>query len=160
MNLEQARSKHSLLESLLAEGMVLAALDARTSGVVVPAHLADDIQLRLNLSRRFGLPLEVDAWGVQATLTFAGNPFPCRLPWSAIFLLVSHVNGQPYLFPDDIPGELLAHNRSGGQSARPRLAVVRPPGASEALPAAAAPRCRPAARAAGSRHLRLVKQSP
>ena len=109
--------------------MVLVALDARIDEVEVPPHLAGDLQLRLNLSHRFGLPLDIDAWGVVATLTFAGNAFDCKVPWSAIFLLVSHASGQPYLFPEDIPSELLAQNQVEGQlpatpPSAPRLSLV------------------------------------
>ena len=105
-------TKKNVLEQLLDQGMVLVALDARVAGVDVPAHLGKDPQLRLNLSYRFGLPMEVDEWGVAATLTFAGVPYNCRFPWAAIFLMVSHVSGQPYLFPDDIPAELLTQGGS------------------------------------------------
>ncbi len=119
--------------------MVLVALDARVEGVEVPSHLHQDPQLRLNLSYRFGLPMDVSAWGIAATLTFAGVPFECRIPWGAIFLLVSHVSGQPYLFPDDIPAELLAqgegaeglHKAAKLEPARPKLTLVSRDNASE-----------------------------
>jgi stringent starvation protein B len=125
-------TKRSVLEQLLDQGMVLVALDARVDGVDVPSHLAGDPQLRLNLSYRFGLPMSVESWGVRATLTFAGVPFTCRFPWAAIFLVVSHVSGQPYLFPDDIPAELL--NEAPEMAAtlgppttgkRPKLTLIR-----------------------------------
>ncbi len=113
----------------------MVALDARVAGVDVPSHLGKDPQLRLNLSYRFGLPLAIEAWGVRATLTFAGVPYSCHFPWAAIFLLVSHVSGQPYLFPDDIPAELLSqapemanalppHSRLTGKKP-PKLQLVR-----------------------------------
>jgi stringent starvation protein B len=101
-------NKKTVLEQLLTEGMVLVALDARLPEVDVPTHLGQDPQLRLNLSHRFGLPMAVQEWGVRATLTFAGVPYSCCFPWRAVFLMVSHVSGQPYLFPDDIPAELLS----------------------------------------------------
>lgn len=108
MNVGPTATKKNVLEQLLDQGMVLVALDARIDGVEVPSHLGRDAQLRLNLSYRFGLPMTVDDWGILATLTFAGVPFACRFPWRSVFLLVSHVSGQPYLFPDDIPPELLS----------------------------------------------------
>jgi stringent starvation protein B len=108
MNVGPTATKKNVLEQLLDQGMVLVALDARVDGVEVPSHLGRDAQLRLNLSYRFGLPMTVDEWGILATLTFAGVPFNCRFPWRSVFLLVSHVSGQPYLFPDDIPPELLS----------------------------------------------------
>ena len=132
MKVGPTATKKSVLEELLEQGMVLVALDARVEGVEVPSHLHLDPQLRLNFSYRFGLPMDINAWGVAATLTFAGVPFECRIPWGAVFLLVSHVSGQPYLFPDDIPAELLSqgegpeglHKGSKLEPARPKLTLV------------------------------------
>ena len=112
MEIRPTADKRKILTEQLELGMVLVALDARLEPVDVPAHLRHDVQLRLNLSYRFGLPLELDDWGITATLTFGGDSHDCRIPWTAIFLLVSHVSGQPYLFPDDIPTELLAQASS------------------------------------------------
>ncbi len=137
MNVGPTATKKTVLEQLLEQGMVLVALDARVHGVDVPTHLGKDPQLRLNLSYRFGLPMTVEDWGVAATLTFAGVPYSCRFPWAAIFLLVSHVSGQPYLFPDDIPAELLSQapemaasmvprtsGSAAGESERPKLTLI------------------------------------
>lgn len=99
--------KRELLESLLEKGMVMVVLDARRPGVSVPAHLARDPQLRLNLSWRFGFLMELDAWGVKATLTFGGSPFTCRLPWTAIYAMVSHASkDEQFIFPGELPEEL------------------------------------------------------
>jgi stringent starvation protein B len=101
------KGKRELLESLLERGMVMVVLDARRPGVAVPPHLARDPQLRLNLSWRFGFSMELDDWGVKATLTFGGQPFLCRLPWNSIYVMVSHAErDQQYLFPTDLPEEL------------------------------------------------------
>ena len=103
MRVEPSSSKQALLRKLLEESMVLVTLDARLEEVRVPKHLRGDPQLRLNLSHRFGLPLNLDENGVQATLTFGGVPYDCELPWSSIYILLSHATGQPFLFPADIP---------------------------------------------------------
>ncbi|HET6347198.1 MAG TPA: hypothetical protein VFH51_19855 [Myxococcota bacterium] len=153
MNVGPTATKKNVLEQLLEQGMVLVAMNARVEGVDVPAHLGKDPQLRLNLSYRFGLPMSIDDWGVAATLTFAGIPYNCRFPWNAIFLMVSHVSGQPYLFPDDIPPELLTQASGEGgldtgarpailegkatrQPARPKLTLIS--SAETQAPAAAA----------------------
>lgn len=128
MDVRDPESKRSILAELLAQGMVLVTLDARCEGVDVPKHLRNDAQLRLNLSQRFGLPLKLEEEGVSATLTFAGTPYACQLPWSSIYLLVSHVTGKPILFPADVPSEFATGNlgprpprRAAG---RPRLRVI------------------------------------
>lgn len=139
MHVGESAEKKDVLERLLELGMVLVALDARAEGVDVPDHLGRDPQLRLNLSFRFGLPMSVDPWGISATLTFGGVPYSCRFPWGAIYLLVSHVNGEPYLFPDEVPPELLAQvgvegawslpndKRRPAPAPRPKLSLVVPP---------------------------------
>lgn len=107
MGPDEPTTPRQLLEELLDNGMVMVTVNARHEGVRVPPQYARDPQLRLNLSYRFGLPVELDDWGVTATLTFGGSPFECRLPWRSIYMMVSHVTGQPLLFPDNVPPELL-----------------------------------------------------
>lgn len=101
-------TKKAVLERLLELGMVMVTVDARRDDVEVPPHLTDDAQLRLNLSYRFGLPMEVGEWGVEARLTFSGVPFDCRLPWDALYIVFSHVTGQPFVFPQDVPPEVIS----------------------------------------------------
>jgi len=101
-------SKRDTLESFLTEGMVLVQLDSRIEEVCVPGHLRDDPTLRLNISGRFGLPLDIDDWGVRATLTFQGDPFECSFPWRAVYILISHVTGEPSLFASDVPPEYVS----------------------------------------------------
>jgi stringent starvation protein B len=120
-----------LLENLLGQGMVMVTIDARSQGAVVPRQFERDPQLRLNLSYRFGLPIAVDEWGVRARLTFSGVPFDCELPWPSIYMIVSHVTGQPFLFPEHVPQELMqlaTQMRGEAQQApepkKPRLTVV------------------------------------
>jgi stringent starvation protein B len=133
MDVRDPESKKAVLTELLEQGMVLITLDARSEGVDVPQHLRDDAQLRLNLSYRFGLPMQIDDEGVRATLTFAGTPYHCCLPWSSMYLFLSHVGGKPpILFPADVPMEfasgLLARVGSPSSASqpngRPRLRVV------------------------------------
>jgi hypothetical protein len=83
------------------------------------------------LSYRFGLPIAADEWGVRARLTFSGVPFDCELPWPSIYMIVSHVTGQPFLFPEHVPQELMqlaTQMRSDGQipeqPKKPKLTVV------------------------------------
>jgi stringent starvation protein B len=103
MTSEHHATKRALLEQLLEQSMVMVTVDARMRGVVVPDHLVADPQLRLNLSYRFGLPMQLDDAGIRATLTFGGVPFPCRLPWESIYVVVPHSSGEPYFFPGDAP---------------------------------------------------------
>ena len=101
--------KRSALERLLELGLVQIGLDARNEDVQVPPHLINDLQLRLNLSYRFGLPLDLDEWGINTTLTFSGTNYDCLIPWTCIYLMISHVSGESLLYPSDVPAELLAN---------------------------------------------------
>ena len=132
MRVEPSSAKRQILDELLSESMVLVTLDARREGVVVPLSLRGDPQLRLNLSFRFGLPMETDDWGVRATLTFGGVPFECALPWSSVYMLVSHATGEPVLFPDDIPDESTQPASRGAPS--PQLTVVATDGPTQDTP--------------------------
>jgi stringent starvation protein B len=108
MQTELHEDKKTVLEQYLETGMTLIVLDARVPGVDVPDHLRQDFQLRLNLSYKFDHPMTLSQWGVVATLTFGGVPYTCRIPWIAVFAMVSHATGHPQVFPNDIPSELLA----------------------------------------------------
>lgn len=133
MRFEPSAAKRALLEKLLEQSMVLVTLDARANGVHVPQHLLGDPQLRLNLSYRFGLPLDITDDGIRATLTFQGNEFECALPWDPIYMLVSHATGQPFLFPADIPVEAKtslaqaeehSYDEESAEAAAPKLTLV------------------------------------
>ena len=102
------KSKKELLDGLLAQGMVQITINAQLPEVIVPQWLKPDPQLRLNLSYRFGLAMDINDWGVEPRLTFKGSYFDCKIPWPAIYLMVSHVDGKPYFFPNDIPDEQIA----------------------------------------------------
>ena len=132
----ETTSKRTLLETMLNNGMVSVVIDPRRQGVRLPRHLLDTPQVRLNLSQRFGRPMQLDDWGVRATLTFSGVPFDCALPWHSIYVIFSHSTGEPTIFGADFPTELLEEmTRAVRQSAksatapakteRPSLNVVR-----------------------------------
>jgi stringent starvation protein B len=132
MDTGKPASKSELLESLLDRGMVMVTVDARRPGVDVPLQFADDPRLRLNLSYRFQLPLEMNEWGVRATLTFGGMPHDCKLPWNSVYQMYSHATKDQFLFPADVPEDLVQATLAHGETpappspakGRPRFAVV------------------------------------
>jgi stringent starvation protein B len=76
--------------------------------VLVPLHLRNEAHLRLNLSYRFDPPdLSVSDWGVRCTLSFSGSRFTVAVPWSALFAITSHVTKEFWMYPDDMPAELI-----------------------------------------------------
>jgi hypothetical protein len=96
-------SKQEALTRALKAGLVTVQLDARVSGVELPAQLRSDSSLRLDLARHAPLQLAVGPKGVGATLAFAGTPFRCFLPWKSIYLILSRRLATADVFWDDCP---------------------------------------------------------
>jgi stringent starvation protein B len=111
--------KKERLLTALDQGMVMIHLDARRPGVSVPSHLAGEAHLRLNLSYRFDPPdLTVNEWGVRCTLSFSGSRYTVAVPWNALFAITSHVSREFWLYPEDMPQELLQHPLASPQAPR------------------------------------------
>jgi len=124
-----APDKKRTLESLLARGPVLVHVDARRAEVSVPARFRADPSLVL----RFGYhltpaigDLTVDEAAIAGTLTFAGQPFRCILPWTAVYAAMVEGEQRGTVWPEDVPEDVL----SGGSE---------PQAATPATPAAPAP---------------------
>lgn len=101
--------KLRMFARLIERGMVMVTLDARTGIARVPVKLASELQLNLNFSHRFGLEdFDYDDDGVRASLSFGGHPFFCDLPWSTVYGMTSHVDGERMLWPDSFPRELVS----------------------------------------------------
>ena len=94
---------------LIEKGMVMVTVDARLAAVRVPSRFVGELQLNLNFSHRFGLEdFDYDDDGVRASLSFGGQPFFCDLPWSTVYGMTSHVDGERLLWPDSFPQELVS----------------------------------------------------
>jgi stringent starvation protein B len=127
MDDKKVLDKKERLLAALDQGMVMIHLDARRPGVLVPASIKGEAHLRLNLSYRFDPPdLTVGEWGVRCTLSFSGARFTVAVPWSALFAIASHVTKEFWMYPDDMPPELLQ-----------QPATARPPQPVPVVPVAA-----------------------
>ena len=105
---KKVSDKKERLLAALDQGMVMIHLDARRPGVLVPASLRGEAHLRLNLSYRFEPPdLTVGEWGVRTTLSFSGSRFTVAVPWSALFAIASHVTKEFWMYPEEMPPELV-----------------------------------------------------
>lgn len=85
-------------------------VDARPLDVVVPLpfKLKPQLVLQVGLNMPVPIPdLQGDDWGVTATLSFSRQPFTCRLPWHAIYAMVS-TDGRGMVWPNDVPDEVAA----------------------------------------------------
>ncbi len=99
------REKRAQLLELIDQGLISVTLDARRPGVQVPAQLAKNPALVLNLSRNFHLDiLEFEPLVIKANLSFGGVRFLCVLPYEAIYLASG--SGKQLFFFNDAPQEI------------------------------------------------------
>jgi hypothetical protein len=122
---DEVPHKRHTVEALLQRGAVLIHVDARRAEVSVPARFRADPSLLLRFGRGLSpaiVDLVVDDEAISGTLTFAGQPFRCVLPWTAVY--AATIEGeQPgsMVWPEDVPEDVLT---SGGEAAP----AVPPPG--------------------------------
>lgn len=108
MSDRRENEKKSRLLGSLEQGLTQVHLDARRPGVIVPEEFKTEHHLRLNLSYRFSPPdLSVSDWGARQTLSFGGRRFTVGIPWSAVYAVASLVTQDLWMFPDDMPAELV-----------------------------------------------------
>jgi stringent starvation protein B len=101
-------SKHEAFLALLREGWTSLHLDARRGGVIVPPHLKGEGHLVLQYGNDLPIripDLQVDEFGVSATLSFARSLHQTVVPWSAVYVVASE-DGRGVLYHEDIPHDV------------------------------------------------------
>jgi stringent starvation protein B len=101
-------SKQDAFLALLREGWTSLHLDARRPGVIVPAHLRGEAHLVLQYGHDLPISipdLEVDDYGVRATLSFQRTPHLTVVPWSAIYVVACD-DGRGVLYQEDVPQDV------------------------------------------------------
>ncbi|HYY53225.1 MAG TPA: ClpXP protease specificity-enhancing factor SspB [Myxococcales bacterium] len=166
---QRVPGKKETLLAYLARGIAMVHLDARRPGVVVPPQYTMDAHLRLNLSYRYGIPdLDISDQRIQATLSFAGRPFRCIIPWPSVFGITCHGTGDGQVWPEDLPVEVVHTMADRYTNQRRQPAEPDSPSPRRARPSLAAvqedvngqpPEKEPpeSPEAAPRRHLRLVR---
>lgn len=84
-------SKLDVAKQILARGNLLLHFDPRRPRVDVPSHLRAQPTLVLEVGHAMRIPipdLRLDETGLSATLSFSQVPYPCTVPWSAVYGLV------------------------------------------------------------------------
>jgi stringent starvation protein B len=113
MNPERPPKQQAFL-ALLKEGSTSLHLDARRPGVVVPDAFRQDAHLMLQYGYDLAISipdLEVDEYGVRATLSFSRTPHLTVIPWTAVYAIAS-VDGRGVLYPEDVPGDVSVMSQS------------------------------------------------
>jgi stringent starvation protein B len=101
-------SKQDAFLALLREGWTSLHLDARRPGVIVPAHLRGEAHLVLQYGHDLPISipdLEIDDYGVRATLSFQRTPHLTVVPWSAIYVVACD-DGRGVLYQEDVPDDV------------------------------------------------------
>lgn len=107
--------------ALLKEGWTSLHLDARRPGVIVPEGFRGEAHLVLQYGHDLPIPipdLDVDEYGVRATLSFSRNPQLTMIPWSAVYAVVS-TDGRGVLYEEDVPGDVSVMATSESAEAAP-----------------------------------------
>lgn len=107
MNPERPPKQQAFL-ALLKEGSTSLHLDARRPGVMVPDAFRQEAHLMLQYGYDLAISipdLEVDEYGVRATLSFSRTPHLTVIPWTAVYAIAS-VDGRGVLYPEDVPGDV------------------------------------------------------
>ena len=124
-----APDKRRTLEHLLARGPVLVHVDARRAEVAVPARFRADPSLVLrfgyNLSPAIS-DLTVDDSAIAGTLTFAGQPFRCVLPWTAVYAAMVEGEQRGTVWPEDVPEDVLTGSGESPTGDAPTAQTVQP----------------------------------
>jgi stringent starvation protein B len=119
--------KKAVALDLLERTSVFVHLDPRRPGVIVPLVFAKQPQLvlQIGLNMAIAIPdLEVNDSGISCTLSFNRRPHLCRLPWSAIYALIGQEGGG-MVWPEDVPPEVVAQQRSAAKKEAPRKPMLR-----------------------------------
>ncbi len=97
------------MDALLTQASsVFVHLDPRRDRVVVPPHFRKQpmLVLEIGLNMRVPIPdLEIDEEAIGCTLSFGGRSYWCRMPWDAVFALVTSEQ-RGMVWPPDVPPEV------------------------------------------------------
>jgi stringent starvation protein B len=123
-----AEEKREYFALQLNAGVTSLHLDPRCPGVQVPLRFAELEWLILNYSYRYGVrDFAFDDDAVFASLTFAGQPFPCRVPWKAVFAITDEARTEGRVWEDDLPEEMRLVLAQGGAKADEESPAVEAP---------------------------------
>jgi stringent starvation protein B len=108
MSSSERPSKQQAFLALMREGWTSLHLDARRPGVVVPEALRGEPHLVLQYGHDLPIPipdLEVDEYGVRATLSFSRAAHLTVVPWSAVYVVACD-DGRGVLYSEDVPPDV------------------------------------------------------
>jgi stringent starvation protein B len=124
MSSSERPSKQQAFLALLREGWTSLHLDARRPGVVVPDSLRSEPHLVLQYGHDLPIAipdLEIDDYGVRATLSFSRTAHRTVVPWSAVYVVACD-DGRGILYSEDVPQDVaVIAARSASDAPPPEL---------------------------------------
>src|SRR3954454_592993 len=108
MSSSERPSKQQAFLALLREGWTSLHLDARRAGVVVPEALRGEPHLVLQYGHDLPIAipdLEIDEYGVRATLSFSRAAHLTVIPWTAVYVVACD-DGRGVLYSEDVPDDV------------------------------------------------------
>ena len=130
--------KWELFARLLDTGVASLHIDARRLGVELPAHLRTQNWLVLNYSYRYAIAdFSFDGEVVTASLSFGGRPYPCRVPWSAVFAVTNEARTIGLMWQADMPSDEAAADPDQAEAEPPAPIPVPAPRAAASATAPA-----------------------
>jgi hypothetical protein len=108
MSSSERPTKQQAFLALLREGWTSLHLDARRAGVAVPEALRGEPHLVLQYGHDLPIAipdLEVDEYGVRATLSFSRAAHLTVVPWSAVYVVACD-DGRGVLYSEDVPPDV------------------------------------------------------
>lgn len=121
MNELRSREKKKLFATLLQEGVTALHLDPRRPGVIVPGRFSDQGWLVLNYSYRYNVAdFRFNDQVIEASLSFGGQSFYCRVPWPAVFAITDSSRQRGRIWHDEVPADV--DSAIGGGEAKPPVA--------------------------------------
>ena len=109
-----AHRKRLSLERALSFGLTEIHVNSAIEGVQLPEHLMRQPQVILNLSYKFRCEIfDIDAHGIQVTLSFGGQISLCILPWTSLYMIrqvsADNPEGEGELFLESLPSAIARH---------------------------------------------------
>ena len=117
------KKKYDFLLYLLEEGDAMVCLDSRDPAVDVPESQKNNSSLSLIFNLNFRRPIEITEEGIFATLAFDGRPYPCILPFDAVWAIYdpNMKNGQ--VWEESMPKDMNLAERVMGTGKSPLKSV-------------------------------------
>ncbi len=130
VNIHAREEKYRVFSEMVADQPVLLHLDPRKTGVKVPSSFGTQDRLVLRFGHELMPPCDnfmYNARGVEATLSFGGQPFHCEIPWDAVFILVGSQDGDMKVWSESAPRDLQVEKVEEPESMQAPLPQHIPP---------------------------------